>query len=114
MFASCKSLHRTCWELKIEPNQFAFRIRWMGVGGSRIPKEKVVDSKICGYVWTGHKFSHHVSRFIEPVGIRNRAQSICIPTVLVSRFFCGKGRLVVPFKGVWNLFNACIFLSDDH
>ena len=29
------------------------RIRRMRVDGSRIRKEKVADSKICGYVWTG-------------------------------------------------------------
>ena len=29
------------------------RIRRMRVDGSRIRKEKVVDSKICGCVWTG-------------------------------------------------------------
>ena len=32
------------------------RIRRMRVDGNRIRKEKVADSKISGYVWTGPKF----------------------------------------------------------
>ena len=34
------------------------RIRRMRVDGSRIRKEKVADSKISGYVWTGPKSDH--------------------------------------------------------
>ena len=32
-----------------------YRIRKMRVDGSRVRKVKVADSKISGYVWTGHK-----------------------------------------------------------
>ena len=31
------------------------RIRWIRVDGSRIRKEKVADTKISGYAWTGPK-----------------------------------------------------------
>ena len=33
--------------------RICLRIRWMRVEDSRIRKEKVADSKISGYVWTG-------------------------------------------------------------
>ena len=42
-------------ESGFESIRICCRIRRMRVEGSRIRKEKVADSKISGYVWTGAK-----------------------------------------------------------
>ena len=42
------------------------RIRRMRVDGSRIRKEKVADSKISRYVWTGSKLKVFISRISPP------------------------------------------------
>ena len=41
------------------------RIRRIRVDGSRIRKEKVADSKISGYVWTGREMIVHANRAIS-------------------------------------------------
>ena len=43
------------------------RIRRMRVDGSRIRKEKVADSKISGYLWTGPHYLKDVSSKIKSV-----------------------------------------------
>ena len=42
------------------------RIRRIRVDGSRIRKEKVADSKISGYVWTGPQFGEVLRRILSP------------------------------------------------
>ena len=44
------------WRADLFFFQIRCRIRRMRVDGSRIRKEKVADSKISGYVWTGPSF----------------------------------------------------------
>ena len=47
------------------------RIRRIRVDGSRIRKEKVADSKICGYVWTGPKWLRHINTQAFPSGTQS-------------------------------------------
>ena len=61
------------------------------------------------------QFPRHVSRFIEPVGgLEIEPNQFAVQQFFLVEISCGKGRLVLSFKGAWSLVNVLILLSDAH
>ena len=103
--------------------RICLRIRRMRVDDSRIRKEKVADSKISGYVWTGPEklaeFSHpetifsyvrmhyklHTSKYIVPLermfGHRMGSDKVC-----EGCFF------IYPSERIWAIFIVLVVLSS--
>ena len=91
----------------------------MRVDSSRIRKEKVADSKISGYVWTGPKCAKNYNAREQPLFsslnllfgdvLVDVAVMFCVRSLISNSPFCAYSTYVIMF--VWWASSLPLFLS---